>query len=70
MSWDMEHLILHCEEQAESLKVVSVSEYVTYWVATALQPEDFQIKNGISGGWKCKFQTAVFPHSQVVKKIM
>lgn len=70
MSWDMEHLILHYEEQAESLKVVTVSEYVTCWVARALQREDFQIKNGISGGWKYKFQTAVFLHSQVVKKIM
>lgn len=72
MSWDVEHLILHYGEQAESksLKVVTVSEYLTCWGARALQPEGFQIKNGISGGWKCKFQTAVFPDSQVVKKIM
>lgn len=70
MSWDMEHLILHYGEQAESLKVVTVSGYVTCWLVRALQPEGFQIKNGISGGWKCKFQTAIFPHSQVVKKIM
>lgn len=66
MSWDMEHLTLHYGEQGESLEVVTVSEDVTCWVARALQPEGFQIKNGIFGGWKYNFQTAVFPHSQVV----
>lgn len=30
MFWDMKHLILHYEEQAESLKVVTFSECVTY----------------------------------------
>lgn len=47
MSWDMEHLTLHYGEQGESLEVVTVSEDVTCWVARALQPEGFQIKNGI-----------------------
>lgn len=69
MSWDMEHLTLHYGEQAESLEV-TVSEDVTCWVARALQPEGFQIKNGISAGLKYNFQIAGFPHSQAVKKIM